>query len=206
MKTIFVLFGIFCLSAVESRKCYNCGYKRLPNGETEQIGDEKFCADFAKPGDLLTDCNDPDDCCASMKEMHEILDEATNETSIEIIGRHGCGKDLNHVGDRDHYCSEHKDSCFNVDVSTLPHGDNVTITDIELCFCTTDECNAEDPIFPEPTTNQPTTASGNLHLASIFVTIFAVFFSFMTDDIYFDVGDVAISYWDNIIITTRTTM
>ena len=55
-------------------------------------------------------------------------------------------------------------------------------------------CNAEDPIFPEPTTNQPTTASGNLHLASIFVTIFAVFFSFMTDDIYFDVGDVAISY------------
>merc|ERR1712243_70216 len=154
-----------------------------------------WCGDFAKPGDLLEECYNPDDCCAIMKEEHEILDEATNETSIEIIGRHGCETDLNHIGGRQHYCSEHKDSCFNVDVSTLPDDNNVTITNIELCFCSTNECNSEDPIFPEPTTNQPTTASGNLHLASIFVTIIAVFYSsLMTDDIYFDVGDISISY------------
>ena len=39
-------------------------------------------------------------------------------------------------------CSEHRDSCFNVDESTLPDGadKNVTITDIEMCFCSTDRC------------------------------------------------------------------
>ena len=36
------------------------------------------------------------------------VDAATNETSIEIIGRYGCESDLNHIGDRQHYCSEHK--------------------------------------------------------------------------------------------------
>ena len=40
-------------------------------------------------------------------------------------------------------CSEHRDSCFNVDESTLPDGadKNVTITDIEMCFCSTDRCS-----------------------------------------------------------------
>jgi len=150
MKTIFVVFTIFGFSAVEGLKCYNCGYKKLPSGETFPFGDETWCADFVKPEDLLEECNNPDDCCAMMKESHEILDEATNKTSIEIIGRHGCETELNHIGGRQHYCSEHKESCYNVDISTLPVEDNVDINDVELCFCGTDECNAVDPIFPEP--------------------------------------------------------
>ena len=64
-------------------------------------------------------------------------------------------------------CSEHTDSCYNMEHSTLPdHNDNnVTITDAEICFCSTDYCNNADHLPPIPTpptaspTSQPTSQS-----------------------------------------------
>ena len=89
---------------------------------------------------------------------------------MEVIGRHGCESEVNNLPNGHKYycrsvllstnvmstpnkyyllpaklccCSEHRDSCFNVDESTLPDGadKNVTITDIEMCFCSTDRCS-----------------------------------------------------------------
>ena len=125
------------------------------SSEMERIPDTAFCNDFASPTDLLTDCSDPGDCCASMKEEHIMYllilsslfckyffssyDEATKQNTTDLIGRHGCKQDLNHIPHpEDHKCVEHQDQCYNVDLSTLPDNDNVTISNIELCFCTTD--------------------------------------------------------------------
>ena len=59
------------LSAVYATQCYNCGYRILNGGEPEALpeGDLKYCSDFANPNDIVTDCSQPSDCCASMKEL-----------------------------------------------------------------------------------------------------------------------------------------
>ena len=104
------------------------------------------------------------------------VDEDTGEKSTVIVGRHGCESDLSHIGEETVLCSEHTDACVNIDHASLPdHNDNnVTVTDIEICFCSGDRlyieekldihiyyeifrCNTEDPIPPEPT--QPGAAS-----------------------------------------------
>jgi len=137
------------------KKCYNCGYRKSPNGDTEKLPDVAECADFATPEDITTTCSNDGDCCASLKEYFTTIDETTGENSTVIIGRHGCETDLSHIGEQTVLCSEHTDECVNIDHSSLPdHQDNnVTVTDIEICFCSGDRCNADDPLPPEPTTN-----------------------------------------------------
>ena len=68
------------------------------------------------------------------------IDETTGENSTVIIGRHGCESDLNHIGEQTILCSDYTDSCMNIDRGSLPdHNDNnVTVTDIEICFCSGD--------------------------------------------------------------------
>ena len=68
------------------------------------------------------------------------VDENTGENSTVIIGRHGCESDLSHIGEVGVLCSEHTDECVNVDHSSLPNinDHNVTITDMEICFCSGD--------------------------------------------------------------------
>ena len=76
------------------------------------------------------------------------VDTANNDTKILItIGRHGCESDMGEVGGRKHYCSEHRDSCFNIDDSTFPKPDdpNVTVTDMEMCFCSKDRYSSFSP-------------------------------------------------------------
>ena len=149
------------LSPVYAAQCYNCGYRILNGGEPEALpeGDLKYCSDFANPNDIVTDCSQPSDCCASMKELivryppsqypHESLmtwwhvmfrvNETSGTNSTELIAKHSCGSDLGEVEGRHHYCSEHPNSCFNVDDATFPNHDNIsTITDIEVCFCSND--------------------------------------------------------------------
>ena len=53
----------------------------------------------------------------------------------EIIGRHGCESELNHVGSDVYACADHRDDCVNIDLSSLEQGPNVTITKMEICFC-----------------------------------------------------------------------
>ena len=57
----------------DPRQCYYCGHKIVGNEtETETIGDMPFCADFANPIDNLKKCRTDDDCCAVMKELHQM--------------------------------------------------------------------------------------------------------------------------------------
>jgi len=158
----------------KGKQCYNCGYRRLPTGEEEKLPDLAQCSDFANPEDITVNCANGDDCCASMKEYFTKVDEDTGEKSTVIIGRHGCESDLSHIGEETVLCSEHTDACVNIDHASLPdHNDNnVTVTDIEICFCSGDRCNTEDPIPPEPT--QPGAAS--TVLSSIVLLLISLLF------------------------------
>jgi len=144
----------------QGKQCYNCGYRQLPNGEKEKLPDVAECNDFVTPDDITVACGNENDCCAMLKEYFTTIDEDTGENSTVMVGRHGCESDLNHIGEQTVLCSDHTDACLNIDRSSLPnHQDhNVTVSDIEICFCSGDRCNAEDPIPPtEPTTVEPTT-------------------------------------------------
>ena len=67
------------------------------------------------------------------------VNETSGTNSTELIAKHSCGSDLGEVEGRHHYCSEHPNSCFNVDDATFPdHGNQGIITDIEVCFCSND--------------------------------------------------------------------
>jgi len=143
------------------KKCYSCGYRKMPGGVAEPLPDTPYCADFATPEDITATCTNDGDCCASLKEYFTTIDEDTGENSTVVVGRHGCETDLSHIGEETVLCSEHTDECVNIDHSSLPnHQDhNVTVTDIEICFCNGDKCNADDPLPPLPTTKEPTTTT-----------------------------------------------
>ena len=65
--------------------------------------------------------------------------ETSGTNTTEMIARHSCGSDIGELEGRHHYCSEHPNSCFNVDDATFPNKDNIsTITNIEVCFCSND--------------------------------------------------------------------
>ena len=113
-----------------------------------------YCNDFAKPTDIVVNCTQPGDCCASMKEEIDRqetpatslfncltlirLDEDGNKNYTELIAKHGCGSDIGNIEGRHHYCSEHPDSCFNVDDATFPSANKTSVvTNIEVCFCST---------------------------------------------------------------------
>ena len=69
------------------------------------------------------------------------LNEATNETSLEMVARHGCESDLDHFPNHEHrpFCSEYNNQCYEYEDSMLPNAtDTVTYTGIETCFCDTD--------------------------------------------------------------------
>ena len=67
------------------------------------------------------------------------LDENGNVVRTEMIAKHGCGTDMGTIEGRHHNCSEHQDSCFDVDDSTLPSpSPSFVVTNIEVCFCSTD--------------------------------------------------------------------
>jgi len=129
----------------------------------EELPDEPFCNDFANPTDITVECSDPGDCCASMREEHITYDEATHVNRTELLGLHGCKAEIDRIPNpQTHKCVEHQNECFDVDLSTLPDPpDNVTIFNIELCFCTEDRCNSEDPYFPPPTEVPTTTTTGS---------------------------------------------
>merc|ERR1712087_36492 len=167
---LVLLVSALMINTVYATQCYNCGYRILNGGEPEALpeGDLKYCSDFANPNDIVTDCSQPSDCCASMKELIVRVNETSGTNSTELIAKHSCGSDLGEVEGRHHYCSEHPNSCFNVDDATFPNHDNIsTITDIEVCFCSNDRCNAEDPIFPPPDTTTAAPGGSSATLASI---------------------------------------
>ena len=69
------------------------------------------------------------------------LNEGTNETSFEVVARHGCESDLDRFPNHEHrpFCRDYSNSCYEYEDSTLPNAtDSVTITKIETCFCNTD--------------------------------------------------------------------
>ena len=73
------------------------------------------------------------------------VNETSGTTTTEMIAKHGCGSDIGEIEGRHHYCSEHPNSCFNVDDATFPHHDNIsTITNIEVCFCSSNRFEAEE--------------------------------------------------------------
>ena len=66
------------------------------------------------------------------------LDEDGNKNYTELIAKHGCGSDIGNIEGRHHYCSEHPDSCFNVDDATFPSANKTSVvTNIEVRFCST---------------------------------------------------------------------
>merc|ERR1712142_457139 len=133
-----------------SKQCYNCGYKSSPEWGVGPLPDLPYCQDFANPDDITINCLNTDDCCATVKEYFTRVDENTGENSTSVIMRHGCESDLNHIGEQTVLCSDHPDSCFNIDKSDLPDHTytNVTVTDTEICFCDEDRCNNEAPATP----------------------------------------------------------
>ena len=97
------------------------------------------------------------------------VDETTGENSTEIIGRHGCVSDIDHLSQYSVTCKygpvkswdsrifhvyfrDNGESCFQVDDASLPHDGNSTIVQAEICICDRDRCNDDDPIPEVPTT------------------------------------------------------
>merc|ERR1712241_924420 len=173
IKAVFV--SALLINTVSSTlQCYNCGYRTLNGGEPEPLpeGDYAYCSDFANPPDIVTNCTQPSDCCASMKERITRVNETSGGNYTEVIAKHGCGSDIGEIEGRHHYCSEHPNSCFNVDDATFPNKDNIsTIIDIEVCFCSNNRCNAEDPIFPPPDTTTSAPGGSPATVASIILVI-----------------------------------
>jgi len=137
-------------------QCYSCGYqKKTEDSEMEQLGgDVPFCNDFTNVDDNVADCG-KDGCCGVLKEYFIKVDEATGENSTQIIGRHGCAADMEHLSHYSATCKENGESCWQVDDASLDHNHgngNATITKAEICLCGHDRCNTEDPILETPTT------------------------------------------------------
>jgi len=154
----------------ECTKCYDCGYKKNGiDGEMEEITDVPFCNDFANAEDNLVSCG-KDDCCGMLKEYFIKVDEEGNN-STEIIGRHGCAQDVDHLGHYSATCEENGDSCWEVEDDSLDHDhdDGHTIFRAEICLCGLDRCNNENPI-PEIPTTTPAPGSAS-HIASAILTV-----------------------------------
>jgi hypothetical protein len=139
----------------ECVKCYSCGYMKNGDSETGPLGgDVPFCNDFANADDNLANCG-KDDCCGMLKEYFIKIDEATGENSTQIVGRHGCAADMEHLSHYSATCKENGESCWQVDDAQLDHDHgqgNVTIVEAEICLCGRDRCNNDDPIPEVPTT------------------------------------------------------
>jgi len=164
--------------SAEGKKCYNCGYRKMPDGQMASLPNIPECRDFAKPEDITVTCTKDGDCCGSLKEYYTTVDEQTHENSTIIIGRHACETDIKTYSEQDVLCSEHTDECFHIERGTLPdhHDHNVTITDMEVCFCSGDRCNADDPIPPKPTTTGKPGGSTATSLVSSTTWLIVAFF------------------------------
>merc|ERR1712064_6547 len=163
-----LIVSALMMCTVESLQCYNCGYRKVNGGDPEDLPEMTYCNNFAKPTDIVTNCTQPGDCCASMKELIERKEENGNTTYTELIAKHGCGSDIGEIEGRHHYCNEHPNSCFNVDDSTFPKpNETAVVTDIEVCFCSTDRCNEENPIFPEPAPGGSAVTVASIILVSV---------------------------------------
>merc|ERR1712037_829605 len=105
----------------ECVKCYSCGYMKNGDSETGPLGgDVPFCNDFANADDNLANCG-KDDCCGMLKEYFIKIDEATGENSTQIVGRHGCAADMEHLSHYSATCKENGESCWQVDDAQLDH-------------------------------------------------------------------------------------
>jgi len=136
----------------ECVKCYSCGYKKDGlDGEMGSMTDVPFCNDFATE-DTVVPCG-KDDCCGMLKEYFIKVD-ADGNNSTEIIGRHGCAADIDHLGHYSATCEKNGESCWEVEDDSLDHDhdDGHTIFQAEICLCGHDRCNVENPIPEIPTT------------------------------------------------------
>jgi len=155
----------------ECTQCYSCGYKQNgTDGEMEEIIDTPFCNDFADGMANVVTCG-KDDCCGSLKEYFiKVNPDGSNTT--EIIGRHGCAQDVDHLGHYDALCEKNGNSCWEVEDDGLDHDHDTeghTLFRAEICLCDSDRCNNADPIPEIPTT---TTAPGSAsHIAGAFLTV-----------------------------------
>jgi len=151
----------------ECVKCYSCGYMKWDDSETQKLpGDVPFCNDFANPDDNVANCG-KDDCCGMLKEYFIKIDEATGENSTQMVARHGCAADMEHLSHYSATCKENGESCWQVDDAQLDHDHgqgNVTIVEAEICLCGRDRCNNDDPIPEVPTT---TAAPGSASQATL---------------------------------------
>merc|ERR1719348_120446 len=111
-----------------------------------------------------------DDCCGMLKEYFIKVDGEGNN-STEIIGRHGCAQDVDHLGHYSATCEKNGDSCWEVEDDSLDHDhdDGHTIFRAEICLCGQDRCNNEDPI-PEIPTTTAAPGSGS-QIASALITL-----------------------------------
>merc|ERR1711936_912131 len=80
----------------ECVQCYSCGYMKNGDSETEKLPETPFCNDFANTDANVVNCG-KDDCCGMLKEYFIRVDDATGENSTQIIGRHGCAADMEHL-------------------------------------------------------------------------------------------------------------
>jgi len=154
----------------ECTKCYSCGYKKNGiDGEMEEIADVPFCNDFANAEDNVVTCS-KDDCCGMLKEYFIKVD-ADGNNATEIVGRHGCAQDVDHLGHYSATCEKNGDSCWEVEDSSLDHDhdDGHTIFQAEICLCGQDRCNNEDPIPEIPTTTVAPGCAG--HIVGALLTI-----------------------------------
>jgi len=154
----------------ECTKCYNCGYKQDGlDGEMGEIMGVAFCNDFATENTVVS-CG-MDDCCGMLKEYFIKVD-ADGNNSTEIIGRHGCAADIDHLGHYSATCEKNGDSCWEVEDDSLDHDhdDGHTIFRAEICLCGQDRCNNADPVPEIPTTTAAPGSSAS-HVASALLTL-----------------------------------
>jgi len=154
----------------ECTKCYSCGYKQDGlDGEMGSLDGVPFCNDFATAENVIS-CG-KDDCCGMLKEYFIKVD-AEGNNSTEIVGRHGCAQDVDHLGHYSATCDKNGDSCWEVEDDSLDHDhdDGHTIFRAEICLCGQDLCNNEDPIPEIPTTTTTGAPSSASHIATTFLT------------------------------------
>jgi len=159
VKFIFLLFTYlhFAHEVEATTQCYSCGYMKKGDSIAEEIPEIPFCNDFANTDDNVVSCGE-DDCCGMLKEYFIRVDEATGENRTDVVGRHGCAADMEHLSHYSATCKENGESCWQVDDASLDpnHGQgNATIFQAEICLCGRDKCNNADPVPEVPTTAAP---------------------------------------------------
>eukprot|EP00090_Calanus_glacialis_P014837 TRINITY_DN2369_c0_g1_i8.p1 TRINITY_DN2369_c0_g1~~TRINITY_DN2369_c0_g1_i8.p1 ORF type:complete len:244 (-),score=68.14 TRINITY_DN2369_c0_g1_i8:687-1418(-) len=160
LLSLALVAAICSLAGAEQNQCYQCGYQQEGDGPPMALPGMPECKDHASQQDNKKECTGEDDCCGSIKEWLEMVDNDTGEKRTLLVGRHDCETALANYAKYGVLCGDHTDKCVDIDLDSLPEGHNETMLRAKICFCSGPLCNWHVPgldttLEPEPT-KEPT--------------------------------------------------